>query len=50
VSAQHTVDFRTNIDPLLGAPYDERLYRLVNRDGERDDHDHDHEEDSPLSK
>jgi len=32
VSAQHTVDFRTNIDPLLGAPYDERLYQFVNRD------------------
>ena len=30
VSAQHTVDFRTNIDPLLGAPYDERLYQFVN--------------------
>jgi quinol monooxygenase YgiN len=48
VSAQHTVDFRTNIDPLLGAPYDERLYRFVNRDGRRGDHDN--EEDSPLSK
>jgi quinol monooxygenase YgiN len=31
LSAQHTVDFRTNIDPLLGAPYDERLYQFVNR-------------------
>jgi len=30
LSAQHTVDFRTNIDPLLGAPYDERLYQFVN--------------------
>ncbi|MCU1306596.1 MAG: antibiotic biosynthesis monooxygenase [Acidobacteriaceae bacterium] len=30
VSEQHTVDFRTNIDPLLGAPYDERLYQFVN--------------------
>jgi quinol monooxygenase YgiN len=29
VSEQHTVDFRTNIDPLLGAPYDERLYQFV---------------------
>src|SRR4051812_38214574 len=28
LSAQHTVDFRTNIDPLLGAPYDERLYEF----------------------
>jgi quinol monooxygenase YgiN len=27
VSAAHTVTFRTNLDPLLGAPYDERLYR-----------------------
>lgn len=31
LSAQHTVDLRTNIDPLLGAPYDERLYQFVNR-------------------
>jgi quinol monooxygenase YgiN len=31
LSAQHTVDFRTNIDPLLGAPYDERLYQFVSR-------------------
>jgi len=30
LSAQHTVDLRTNIDPLLGAPYDERLYQFVN--------------------
>jgi quinol monooxygenase YgiN len=29
LSTQHTVDFRTNIDPLLGAPYDERLYEFV---------------------
>jgi quinol monooxygenase YgiN len=27
VSASHTVTFRTNLDPLLGAPYDERLYQ-----------------------
>jgi quinol monooxygenase YgiN len=27
VSAQHTVTFRTNLDPLLGSPYDERLYQ-----------------------
>jgi len=31
VSAQHTVDFRTNTQPFLGAPYDERLYQFVNR-------------------
>jgi quinol monooxygenase YgiN len=31
VSAQHTVDFRTNTAPFLGAPYDERLYQFVNR-------------------
>jgi quinol monooxygenase YgiN len=30
LSAQHTVDLRTNIDPLLGAPYDERLYQFIN--------------------
>ena len=28
VSAAHTVTFRTNLDPLLGAPYDERLYQV----------------------
>jgi quinol monooxygenase YgiN len=27
VSAQHTITFRTNLQPLLGAPYDERLYQ-----------------------
>jgi quinol monooxygenase YgiN len=27
VSATHTIDFRTTLQPLLGAPYDERLYR-----------------------
>jgi quinol monooxygenase YgiN len=27
VSAQHTIVFRTFLQPLLGAPYDERLYR-----------------------
>ena len=27
VSAEHTILFRTNPQPLLGAPYDERLYR-----------------------
>ena len=27
VSAEHTILFRTNLQPLLGAPYDERLYR-----------------------
>jgi quinol monooxygenase YgiN len=31
VSAQHTVDFRTNTQSFLGAPYDERLYQFVNR-------------------
>jgi quinol monooxygenase YgiN len=31
VSAQHTVDFRTAIQPFIGAPYDERLYQFVNR-------------------
>jgi quinol monooxygenase YgiN len=29
VSEQHTVDFRTNTAPFLGAPYDERLYELL---------------------
>jgi quinol monooxygenase YgiN len=27
VSADHTIKFRTFLQPLLGAPYDERLYR-----------------------
>jgi hypothetical protein len=26
VSAQHTLDFRNDIQPFIGAPYDERLY------------------------
>jgi quinol monooxygenase YgiN len=26
VSAQHSVDFRTKLQPFIGAPYDERLY------------------------
>jgi quinol monooxygenase YgiN len=31
VSAQHTVDFRNDIQPFIGAPYDERLYHFANR-------------------
>jgi quinol monooxygenase YgiN len=31
VSAQHTLDFRTDIQPFIGAPYDERLYHFANR-------------------
>jgi len=27
VSAAHTVTFRANLQPFIGAPYDERLYR-----------------------
>ena len=27
VSAAHTVDFRSALQPFIGAPYDERLYR-----------------------
>jgi hypothetical protein len=26
VSADHTVQFRRDIQPFIGAPYDERLY------------------------
>jgi quinol monooxygenase YgiN len=26
VSAKHTVDFRDQVQPFIGAPYDERLY------------------------
>jgi len=31
VSAQHTLDFRTDIQPFIGAPYDERLYQFADR-------------------
>jgi quinol monooxygenase YgiN len=31
VSAQHTVEFRTSTTGFLGAPYDERLYQIVNQ-------------------
>ena len=27
VSAKHTVEFRNELQPFIGAPYDERLYR-----------------------
>jgi quinol monooxygenase YgiN len=30
VSAQHTVDFRNDLQPFIGAPYDERLYQFFN--------------------
>jgi hypothetical protein len=28
VSADHTVQFRDDIQPFIGAPYDERLYQV----------------------
>jgi quinol monooxygenase YgiN len=28
VSAEHTIQFRTALQPLLGAPYDERVYEV----------------------
>jgi len=31
VSAQHSIDFRSNLQATIGAPYDERLYQFVNR-------------------
>ncbi|TMA81990.1 MAG: hypothetical protein E6J74_38155 [Deltaproteobacteria bacterium] len=31
VSTQHTLDFRNDIQPFIGAPYDERLYQFANR-------------------
>jgi quinol monooxygenase YgiN len=31
VSAQHTLDFRNDLQPFIGAPYDERLYQFPNR-------------------
>jgi quinol monooxygenase YgiN len=31
VSAQHTLDFRNNLQPFIGAPYDERLYLFTDR-------------------
>ena len=30
VSDQHTLNFRNDIQPFIGAPYDERLYHFVN--------------------
>jgi quinol monooxygenase YgiN len=30
-SAQHTLDFRNDLQPFIGAPYDERLYQFANR-------------------
>ena len=29
LSAQHTVNFRTSLQPFIGSPYDERLYQFV---------------------
>jgi quinol monooxygenase YgiN len=31
VSAAHTVAFRNDLQPFLGAPYDERLYHFANQ-------------------
>ena len=31
VSVQHTLDFRNDLQPFIGAPYDERLYQFTNR-------------------
>ena len=31
VSAQHTLEFRNDLQPFIGAPYDERLYQFANR-------------------
>jgi hypothetical protein len=30
VSGQHTLDFRNDLQPFIGAPYDERLYQFFN--------------------
>jgi quinol monooxygenase YgiN len=30
VSVQHTLDFRNDLQPFIGAPYDERLYQFFN--------------------
>jgi quinol monooxygenase YgiN len=30
VSTQHTLDFRNDLQPFIGAPYDERLYHFAN--------------------
>jgi len=35
-SAQHTVDFRTSLQPFIGSPYDERLYQFVRSHGDKD--------------
>ena len=31
VSAEHTLDFRNELQPFIGAPYDERRYKFVNQ-------------------
>ena len=31
VSAEHTLDFRNELQPFIGAPYDERRYKFVTR-------------------
>jgi len=31
VSTQHTLDFRNDLQPFIGAPYDERLYQFADR-------------------
>ena len=35
VSAQHTVDYRTNLQPSIGSPYDARVYRVKRAAGTR---------------
>jgi quinol monooxygenase YgiN len=37
VSAQHTLDFRTNLQPFIGAPYDERLYHFQKFDDDQEE-------------
>jgi quinol monooxygenase YgiN len=29
IAAAHTVQFRQQIDPMLGSPYDERLHHIM---------------------
>lgn len=35
VQSPHTVAFRTALQPLIGSPYDERLYQPLEQDGGR---------------
>ena len=31
IGAAHTIQFRSDLQPFIGAPYDERLYQVLDR-------------------